>query len=45
MEDDDLWIEVYKYGLMKKIDPRDSLKAMYNEKKRQKEDAGSSGKM
>lgn len=37
MEEDDLWIEVYKYGLMKKIEPRDSLKEMYEERKRQKE--------
>lgn len=34
--EDDLWIEVYKYGLTNKINPRDSLKDMYNEKKAKK---------
>ena len=31
--DDELWIEVYKYGLANKVTPRDRLKAMYQEKK------------
>lgn len=36
MGEDDLWMEVYKYGLMKKIEPRDSLKKMYEERRGQK---------
>lgn len=34
--EDDLWIEVYKYGLANRINPRNSLKVMYNEKKAKK---------
>lgn len=35
MEEEELWLEIYKYGLSKKIRPRDSLKTEY-EKRRKK---------
>lgn len=34
MEEDELWLEVYQYGLSKKIKPRDSLRAEYEERKK-----------
>lgn len=34
MAEDDLWIKVYEYGVGKKIKPRDSLAAEYEERKR-----------
>lgn len=33
MEDNDLWLQVYKYGIAQKIDPRDSLKKEYQKRK------------
>lgn len=35
MDEDDLWIRVYEYGIQKKIKPRDSLQLQYAEKKNQ----------
>lgn len=32
MDEDDLWINVYEYGIKKKIKPRDSLKAEHEER-------------
>lgn len=37
MDEKELWLDVYKYGLSKKITPRDSLQEEYKE--RQKRDA------
>lgn len=34
LEEDDLWIKVYEYGIRKKIKPRSSLQSEYREKKR-----------
>lgn len=34
LEEDDLWIKVYEYGIQKKIMPRSSLQSEYREKKR-----------
>lgn len=36
MEDDDLWIRVYEYGIRKKIKPRDYLKDKYEKLKRER---------
>lgn len=38
MGDDEAWKEIYKYGLSKKIKPRDELKKKYQEKLQGKED-------
>lgn len=34
MDEDELWIKVYEYGLKKKIKPRDRLQAVYKERKK-----------
>lgn len=34
MDEDDLWIKVYEYGIGKKIEPRDILREEYEERKR-----------
>lgn len=35
MDRDDMWIKVYEYGMKKGIQPRDSLRKAYEEKKKQ----------
>ncbi|MCM1541538.1 MAG: hypothetical protein NC121_09765 [Blautia sp.] len=35
MDEDDLWLKVYEYGVRKKIRPRERLRQMYEERKRQ----------
>ena len=32
MEEDELWLKIYKYGLAKKIKPRQDLQAQYRER-------------
>lgn len=33
MDENELWIKVYEYGLKKKIEPRDSLQKEYAQRK------------
>lgn len=35
MGEDELWLKVYEYGLRKKIKPRDSLRRIYEERKKE----------
>lgn len=37
MEQEELWLEVYKYGLLKKIEPRGSLQAEYERRMKERQ--------
>lgn len=37
MDQKELWLEVYKYGLTKKIKPRDRLREEYEKRLRERE--------
>lgn len=37
MDEEELWLDVYQYGLSKKIKPRDSLRAEYEKRQRERQ--------